>query len=219
MKIAVSYLGSKNIYETINKIDLTDADYIHVDVMDGKYVTNKVNSYGEIKNIGHYTRKRLDIHFMVSKPLKLIDDYATLNVSCMTFHLDVGDDLKEIINKCKMYGINVGIAIDPKDDITSVYPYLQNIDLVLIMTVVPGLPGQELIKDVIPKIGLLKKEIKKQKVDVKISVDGGINDSNNKLLKDADILVSGSFVTKSNNYQEMISKLRNIKEEKVDKFA
>lgn len=208
MKIAVSYLGCKNIAKTIVELDKTDVDYIHVDVMDGKYVKGKTMSFNDLSSIGYYTQKRLDVHFMVQKPLKYIDDYASLNVFCMSYHLDIKNNLDEVIDRTKMYGIKVGLVLNPDDDVEKIYPYLDKIDLVLIMTVIPGLPGQELIKDVLPKISTLKEKIKKEKRNILISVDGGINLDNKKLLHDVDILVSGSCITKSDDYQKTITELR-----------
>lgn len=210
MKIAVSYLGVKNIPHTIKELDKTDVDFIHVDVMDGKYVKQKTMSFSDVSAISFYTQKRLDVHFMVQKPLKYIDDYASLNVSYMSFHLDTKNKIEDIIERTKLYGIKVGLVLNPDDDIEKVLPFLDKIDLVLIMTVKPGLPGQKLIEEVIPKIFDLKKEIKRQKLNVLISVDGGINLENKDLLKGCDILVSGSCVTKSDDYQKTITKLREI---------
>ena len=210
MKISVSYLNVKKKYieEVIKKLDTTRVDYIHVDVMDGKYVSNKANSYSSVESISHYTRKRLDIHFMVEKPLKIIDDYALLDVFCMTFHLNIKDDINKVIDKCHSYGIKVGLAINPDDDISIIFPYLDKIDLVLIMSVVPGLPAQKFIKEVVPKIKSLKMKFKKEKRNILISVDGGVNDKNKTLLTGADILVSGSYVTNSDDFSEAIESLR-----------
>lgn len=209
MKISASFLGCKKIGKTLSDLNLTDVDYIHVDVMDGKYVKGKTMPFSELSTIGNYTRKRLDVHFMVSKPLKLIDLYATLNVFCLTFHLDILDDLNLIINRCRDYGIKVGIAVNPSQDISLVYNYLDKIDLVLVMGVNPGLPGQKFIEDTPTKINTLRKEIEKRKLNTLISVDGGVNLENVKYLQNCDILVSGSTITNSNDYQEIITKLRN----------
>lgn len=209
MKISASFLGCKKIGKTLSDLNLTDVDYIHVDVMDGKYVKGKTMPFSELSTIGNYTRKRLDVHFMVSKPLKLIDLYATLNVFCLTFHLDILDDLDLIINRCRDYGIKVGIAVNPSQDISLVYNYLDKIDLVLVMGVNPGLPGQKFIEDTPTKINTLRKEIEKRKLNTLISVDGGVNLENIEYLQNCDILVSGSTITSSDNYQEIITKLRN----------
>ena len=210
MRLSVSYLSVKkrNVPEIISMLDKTNVDYIHIDVMDGKYVDNKANLYGFVEDLGTYTRKRFDIHFMVNKPLKMIDDYASLDAYCMTFHIDIKNDLNEVIDKCHSYGIKVGLALNPDQDIELLDPYLDKIDLVLIMSVKPGLPGQKFIMDVIPKIKKLRKKINEEKRQILISVDGGVNLDNKKELKDCDILVSGSFVTNSPNYEEVIDKLK-----------
>ena len=210
MKLSVSYLNVKkrHVPEVIEMLDKTDVDFIHVDVMDGKYVKYKANKYSFVKNIGMITRKRLDIHFMVNKPHKLIDDYANLNVYCMTFHVDIKSDLEEVIDKCKMYGINVGLAINPDQDIDIIEPYIDQIDLVLFMSVKPGLPGQKFIPEVLPKIKKLRERFKKEKRDILISVDGGVNLDNKKDLKDADIIVSGSCITNSPDYINVINELK-----------
>ena len=210
MKVAVSYLNvkKKHIPDVIRILDKSDVDLIHVDVMDGKYVRGKANPYKHVYKYSLLTRKRFDIHFMVRKPLKIIDDYASLNVFCMTFHLNIKNDLNEIIDRCHNYGIKVGIALNPDEDIAMLDDYLDKIDLVLIMSVVPGLPGQTFIKEVLPKVKALRKKIKESKRDILISIDGGINSENKDFLGDADILVSGSFVTNSSDLQKAIDELR-----------
>lgn len=210
MKLSVSYLSVKksDVADVISMLDMTNTDFIHVDVMDGKYVPNKVNLFNFVENISKYTRKRLDIHFMVERPLKMIDDYASLNAYCMTFHVDIKDDINEVIKRVRNYGIKVGLALNPNQDIEFIKPYLDKIDLVLIMSVKPGLGGQKFIPDVIPKIKELRKLIKDKNKKVLISVDGGVNLDNKKDLKDADILVSGSFITGSKDYIKLIDEMR-----------
>ena len=208
MKISASFLGAKNIPKYLTELNITDVDYIHVDVMDGKYTLNKTMPYSEMSEIRYYTRKRLDVHLMVERPLKYIDDYATLNIEYLTVHLDIKGDLDKVFNRLHDYGIKVGLALNPKDNVESIIPYLKKIDLVLVMSVVPGLPGQEFIKSTLTKINALKDEIKREKLNTLISVDGGITLENAKYLKDVDIIVSGSTLINSNNLQETITKLR-----------
>ena len=210
MKLSVSYLNvkKKDVADVIEMLDMTPIDFIHVDVMDGKYVDNKANLFSFVEDIGKFTRKRLDIHFMVAKPLKMIDDYASLNAYCMTFHVDILNNIDEVIEKTKSYGIKVGLAINPDQDIDIIKPYFDKIDLILVMSVKPGLPGQKFIPEVIPKIKKLRKMIKEEKRDILLSVDGGVNLDNKKDLKDCDILVSGSFITNSPDYEKLIDKMR-----------
>ncbi len=210
MKLSVSYLSVKkrDVPEVISLLDATNVDFIHVDVMDGKYVDNKANLFSFVEPIGKYTRKRLDIHFMVDKPLKMIDDYASLDAYCMTFHTDIKNDLDDVIEKVKKYGIKVGLAINPDQDIDVVMPYIDKIDLILVMSVEPGLPGQKFMEEVIPKIKKLRKMIKEEKKDILLSVDGGVNLDNKKELKDVDILVSGSFITNSPDYVKLIDEMK-----------
>ncbi len=207
MKLSVSYLNvkRKDVADVISMLDLTPVDFIHVDVMDGKYVENKANLFSFVESIGKFTRKRLDIHFMVNKPLKVIDDYASLNAYCMTFHVDINDDLNKVIDKTKSYGIKVGLAINPDTRIYTILPYINDIDLVLVMSVVPGEGGQAFIKDVVKKIDELKALQRKYKYV--INVDGGINNETIKLVN-SDMIVSGSYITMSDNFNENINKLK-----------
>lgn len=206
-KIAVSYLGAKSIPKTLLMIDKTDADFVHVDVMDGKYTPYKTVGFNEM-TLGKYTQKRLDVHLMVRKPLKYIDDFADLNVDCINVHVDIKNDLEDVIERIKLYGIKVGLVLNPDQDIDLIQDYLNDIDNILVMTVVPGLPGQELIEETVTKLNTIKKVVDKAKLNITLEVDGGINLDTIKKVKNADIIVSGSCITKSENYQETITKLR-----------
>lgn len=207
MKVSVSYLSSKNIIEDLRKLTVTDTDYIHVDVMDGKFVKNKTLSFSELKEIHRYTNKRLDVHLMVKKPWKYIDDYATLNTEYITFHVET-KNVSKTLDIIDSYGIKKGLSIKPETSLDELDPYLENIDLVLVMSVNPGKGGQKFIDSTIDRIKELKKKIKEHKSRVLISVDGGINEDVAKELKDVDILASGSYVINSDDYQEAINKLR-----------
>jgi ribulose-phosphate 3-epimerase len=208
MKISASFLTSKNIPRTLTKLNETDVDYIHVDVMDGKFVKRKSLPFKEMKNIYLFTSKRLDVHLMVKKPQKLIHSYASLNVEYLTIHIEIKEDIEKLLDIIKSYSIKCGLSIKPETDLEELYKYLDKIDLVLVMGVNPGAGGQTFNDEVLTKIKELKKEIKKRKLKTLISVDGGVNNETRKLLNNVDILVSGSYIVSSENYQEMIDSLR-----------
>lgn len=199
MKVSVSIL-SKDIKasDIVKKLDGTQTDYIHIDIMDGKFVPNKTWTFSEIKKITSYSHLPLDVHLMVTNPQKYIEDYALLNTNDIIFHYEAVKDVNEMINLIKNYGLKVGIAISPDTDVEVLYPYLKNIDRVLIMSVYPGASGQAFIENTIVKIQKLKEEILKQEVTTLIEVDGGINDETAVFCKEAgvDILVSASYIHK-----------------------
>lgn len=199
MKVSVSILSSSIKPADIVKIlDNTKADYIHVDIMDGKFVKNKTWTISEIKKITSYSKLPLDVHLMVENPSKYIEDYALLNTSYITFHYETVKDIDKMINEIKNYGLKVGIAINPETSEEVVFPYLSKIDEVLIMSVHPGKSGQSFIESTPDKIERLKEEILRQNVKTIISVDGGINDETGNLCvqKGVDILVSASYIHK-----------------------
>ena len=199
MKVSVSILSSSIKPADIVKIlDNTKADYIHIDIMDGKFVENKTWTISEIKKITSYSKLPLDVHLMVENPSKYIEDYALLNTSYITFHYEAVKDIDKMINEIKNYGLKVGIAINPETDEKVLYPYLSKIDQVLVMSVHPGKSGQSFIENTPNKIENLKQEIINQNAKTIISVDGGINDETGKLCVDkgVDMLVSASYIHK-----------------------
>lgn len=207
MKVSVSYLSSKNIPTDLRKLNVTDLDYIHVDVMDGRFVRNKTLSFSEVKEIHRFTNKRLDVHLMVKKPIKFIPKYATLNTEYITIHVEA-KKIDKALDLIEEYGIKKGISIKPNTPLEELVPYLDKIDLILVMSVEPGKGGQDFIEDTIDRIKELKKLLKEHKSKALISVDGGINEETKKKLKGVDILVSGSYVISSDDYQEAILKLK-----------
>ena len=207
MKVSVSYLSSKDIPTDLRKLNVTDVDYIHVDVMDGRFVRNKTLSFSEVKEIHRFTNKRLDVHLMVKKPIKFIPKYATLNTEYITIHVEA-KKIDKALDLIEEYGIKKGISIKPNTPLEDLVPYLDKIDLILVMSVEPGKGGQDFIEDTIDRIKELKKLLKEHKSKALISVDGGINEETKKKLKGVDILVSGSYVISSDDYQEAILKLK-----------
>lgn len=200
MKLSASILSKEEKgIDLVKKFNNTNIDYIHVDVMDGKFVNNKAFPMSEIKKINDISLKPLDIHLMVKNPEKYIMDLAMLNVECITFHYEAVKDVNHLIEYIKNFGIKVGISIKLETDVNVLKPYLNNIDRVLVMSVIPGESGQAFIESTYEKVKSLKELINSLNSKTLISVDGGINDTNASLLKEngTDILVSASYIQKN----------------------
>lgn len=209
MKVSVTYLVKIfDINKTISLIEESNADYIHVDFMDGKFVNNTNYEIDEIKEFLKDTKKKLDVHVMANDPLDYLDTFKELNTEYFTFHYEAVRDIKSAINKVKEANLKVGIAINPSTSVEKIKTYLDSLDLVLVMGVVPGYGGQEFISSTLDKV----KELNMLKGNFKIAVDGGVNDSTAKSIKDsgADILVAGSYIVKSEDYNERINKLKDL---------
>lgn len=208
MLVSTSFLSSNNIPRDLKKLNETSTDYIHVDVMDGKFVPNKSLPFSEMKHIYKYTSKRLDVHLMVEKPEKYIRDYATLNTEYITIHTELDVDIIEQLQLIKSYGIKCGLSIKPDTSVKDLVPYLPLLDLVLVMSVEPGAGGQEFIPSTEEKLNELKTLIDTYDFPIKISVDGGINSDTKKYCSLCDILVSGSYIINADNFSEQINSLR-----------
>ena len=207
MKINVSILSSTiKPQDIVKELDNTNADAIHIDIMDGKFVENKTWTIGEITKITKYSSFPLDVHLMVNNPSKYIEDYAMLNTNNITFHYEAVENIDKMINEIKDYGLKVGIAVNPDTDIKNIFPYLDRIDLILVMSVEPGSGGQEFISETPNRIAKIKELIGKKKIA--INVDGGINDKTVKCLDKANIVVSGSYVVNSDSFMDAIKSLR-----------
>ena len=192
MKISASFLTSRDKATDLKKLNLTDVDYIHVDYMDGKFVKNKSLPFRQLKKVYKYTCKRLDVHLMAEKPEKLIRKFASLNTEFITVHVEINRDLEKILYLIHAYGIKAGLSIKPNTDINKLLPYLDNIDLILVMSVEPGRGGQPFIKETKEKLESIRNMLKENnKENVLISVDGGITDETKQYVDSADILVCG----------------------------
>lgn len=206
IKISTSILSSENRSESIIKLNNSNTDYIHIDTMDGIFVPNTQMNIDEIIELEAISTKPLDIHLMVNNPEKYIDKLQNKNIEYITIHIEIDKDINKLIDKIKSYGYKVGISIKPKTDIYSIIPYLDKIDLVLIMSVEPGFGGQKFIPSTLEKA----KQIKNINQSIIIEMDGGIKDTNiNEIKKYVDIAVVGSYITKKDNYNEAINNLKN----------
>ena len=208
MKVSASFLSSKNPKDDLIKLNETDADYIHVDIMDGKFVSNKTMPFSEMKHIYKYTSKRLDVHLMVEKPREYIPLYASLNTEYITFHVEIEDDVMSCLEMIKSYSIKAGLAVKPNTKISELIPYLPYIDMILVMSVEPGEGGQDFIEESKLRIKEVRALLNSYNIPAVINVDGGINAETVKKCMDSDIVTAGSYIIKSDNFQDKISSLR-----------
>ena len=216
IKISPSILSAdfSQLGEEIKKLEVGGADMIHVDVMDGHFVPNLTIGPPVIKNLRKYTKLPFDVHLMISPVHEYIENYANAGADIITIHPEATENLKESISLIKKFGKKVGVSLNPKTEIKTLIDEIDNIDLVLVMSVNPGFGGQKFMPEVLDKIKELKKIKDKNQYHFDIEVDGGINFSNSKMVLEAgaDILVSGTTVFKENNgdIKTNIKKLKSM---------
>ncbi len=205
MQIAVSYINSKfSLEKTIQMIASSQADFIHLDIMDGHYVENN-NFDPQTLTLFQNISKPLDVHLMVENPEEYLKFFKKLPIYRLTFHPQTCSDIKKFITHLHELGIEAGIAINPNEEIEEFKDIIPLIDSILIMSVYPGKGGQTFIPQVLNKISKLKK----LKPNLIIGIDGGINDKTIQNCLNLDYVVSGSFICQSDNFDAQIAKLQN----------
>lgn len=188
----------------IKSLDKIGIDYLHVDVMDGKFVSQKGLTIKEVIDLSKYTTKKLDIHLMVKNPIKYIEKFSLLNIEYITFHYEAVKNHIEIINLIKNYGIKVGIAIKPSTSVNDIGSLLELVDLVLVMSVEPGKSGQKFIESVVYKMDVLKRLKDEKNYKYIINVDGGINEETFEKVKPyVDMVVSASYLLSGNGIEKV----------------
>lgn len=205
-EVSTSFLKEGNYKNYIEMLNKTNTDYIHYDVMDGVFVKNKNLSIKELEKYLTISTKKNDIHLMVKNPKKYIDAASLYNVNNITIHREI-PDYKDMLDLIKSYGIKPGLAINPETNIEDITKDLKQVALVLVMGVHPGKSGQEFIESTSTKIKKLKEIRKQENLSFIISVDGGINENTLDKVKDADIIVSASYIL---NDLSNIDKIKNI---------
>lgn len=217
IEVSASILNveKENAVRTFYNLETGKINYFHIDVMDGKFVekntTEIMKDYA--LTISHISNLGLDVHLMVENVEEFIDEYSMLEPEIITFHIEATETeerTNNAIEEIKRSGSRVGISISPDTNLEKIKPYLNQIHMVLVMTVIPGKGGQKLIPETLEKVKELKEYIDKNNIDIDIEVDGGINAETSSLAREAgaNILVAGNYLVSAENINEAVANLK-----------
>ena len=213
VKISPSVLAAdlSNLASEVLDIEKAGADMVHLDVMDGVFVSNISFGLPVIASLRKKSNMIFDVHLMIQSPEKYASRFIDAGADILTFHLEACSDPISLLDEIRSQGVMAAISVKPKTPVEEVYPYLEYCDMVLIMTVEPGYGGQKLIPETLEKVRKLKAEVEKRNLNIEIQVDGGINSTNaaEAIAAGAGIIVAGSSVFSSTDRKSAIEGLRN----------
>ena len=214
IKIAPSILAANLLkieQEVLNVVE-AGADYLHIDIMDGHYVPNITFGSNFVKSIRPISNITLDVHLMISPVKQYVESFVNAGSDIISFHPEADSNPEKIIEKIKSLDCRCGIAVHPKIEIKDIEKYIPLIDLIIVMTVVPGFGGQNFMENQLTKISKLNELRVKEGLEFEIEIDGGINNKTSRLCidKGADVLVAGSYIYNSpeSDYKKLINSLR-----------
>ncbi len=209
IKISPSILSSDygNLSSELKRMEACGADMLHIDVMDGHFVPNITLGAPIVKCIRKSSTLPFDVHLMISDPYKYIPDFVNAGSDIITFHAEADSDIEKTIDLILASGKKAGLSVKPKTPVEAVYPYLDKLSMVLVMTVEPGFGGQSFMEDMMPKVSAVRSEIDRRGLDVDIQVDGGINKDTISIAAraGANVFVSGNAIFSSDDAKKTIA--------------
>lgn len=194
--------------EEVQALEKAGADWIHWDIMDSHFVPNLTVGPPIVRALRPFSSLPFDVHLMISHPENLIKAFATAGANNITIHWETTNEPEKLLKEIRQLQLKAGLSIKPQTAVEKIFPFLESVDLILIMTVEPGKGGQKFMKDQAQKVKILREELSGLKNPPLIEVDGGINPDTAKYIPEADVLVSGSYIFKNGDYHKNITQLK-----------